>query len=73
MRINVMVTANAKAPAVVKVDEDNYKVRVNAPAIEGRANGCLIEILAEHFGVPKSHIRILRGLNGRKKLVDVEL
>ncbi len=73
MRISIAVTANSKAPAVVKVDDENYKVRVNAPALEGRANVRLIEILADHFGVPKSRIKILRGLSSRKKTVDVEM
>jgi uncharacterized protein (TIGR00251 family) len=72
MRVNVAVTANSKSPSVIKLDDGNYKVRVNAPAIEGRANESLVEILADHFGVPKSRIRIIRGLGSRKKVVEIE-
>ena len=73
MRIGVTVTPNARSPLVTRVDDANYKVRVDARAVEGKANERLVELLAEHFGVPKSHVRIMRGLGSRKKIVDVEL
>ncbi len=69
MEINVIVTPNAKSANVVKIDDLTYKVRVDAPANEGRANLRLMEILADHFDVPKSHVRIIRGSKGRNKLV----
>ena len=72
MNINVRVTPNSKVPAIVKIAESNYKVKVNAPANEGRANERLIEILAEHFGVSKSSIIILKGSKSRDKLVRIE-
>lgn len=71
MRINVTVTPNAKIPAIVKGDDGNYKVKVNARALEGRANIRLIEILAEHFDVPKSHVIILKGFGSRNKIVEI--
>ncbi len=48
------------------------KVWVTSPASGGRANRELIEVLAEHFGVPKSMVRILRGKSSRRKLVEVQ-
>ena len=33
----------------------------------------LREMLSEHFDVPKSHIRILKGLNGRNKVIEIGL
>ena len=71
MQINVRVTPNAKVPAVIKVDELNYRVKVNAQAIEGKANERLVEILAEHFKVKKSCVRIIKGQNGRNKIIEV--
>ncbi len=71
MNIKVRVTANSKTPSVVMIDESNYRVRVNAPAIEGIANRRLIEILAGHFQIPKSKIRILKGAMGRDKVLEI--
>ena len=72
-RINVRVAPNAKSPLVVRIDDENYKVKVDARAVEGRANGRLVELLAEHFGVPKSHVSIIRGALGRNKIVEVDV
>jgi hypothetical protein len=71
MNIRVRVTPNSKIPVMIRIDESNYGVKVNAPATKGRANERLVEMLADHFGVSKSSIRILKGLNGRNKLVRI--
>lgn len=72
MRINVRVTANARSPTVAKVGESSYRVRVDAPAVEGRANERLLEILAEHFGTKKARVRLLSGSRGRDKVLEVD-
>ncbi len=71
MRINVKVTPNAKVPELVKIDDKNYHAKVNARASEGKANIRLVEMLSDHFDVPKSHIQIVRGLKSREKTVDI--
>ena len=70
MKIQVKVSANAKVEEVVKV-ENGYNVRVKAPAKEGKANKAVIKALAEHFKVPQSSIRIVSGLNGKNKVVEI--
>lgn len=70
-RINVRVTPNAKAPLVVRIDDLDYRVKVDARAEGGRANARLVELLAAHFGVPKSRVSIARGALGRDKIVDI--
>ncbi len=72
MKINVSVKPNAKTSEVIKVDENNFKVKVDAPAVEGEANKRLIEILAEYFNVPKSSIRILKGFKSKNKIVIID-
>ena len=71
MEISVIVTPNARIPMVIKGEDGSYKAKVNARASEGKANMRLIEMLAKHFGVPKSHVRILKGLGSRNKLVEI--
>ena len=44
---------------------------VTEPPEDGRANAALIELLAEHFDVPKRALRIVRGHTGRQKVVEV--
>lgn len=71
MRINVTVTPNARIPVIVKGEDGSYRVKVNARASDGKANIRLIEMLADHFNVSKSHVRILKGLHSRSKIVEV--
>lgn len=73
MKINIAVIPNAKDSEVTKIDENNYKVRVDAPALDGKANKRLIEILAEHFNVPKSSVKILKGLKSKNKIVEISM
>jgi uncharacterized protein (TIGR00251 family) len=48
------------------------KIRLAAPALEGKANAALIEFLAGHYGVPKRNVRIAAGLKSRRKRVVIE-
>ncbi|HCX33885.1 MAG TPA: hypothetical protein DHV08_10205 [Rhodocyclaceae bacterium] len=50
---------------------DALKIRLAAPAIEGRANACLIDFLARRLGVPKSSVELLAGALAREKRVRV--
>ncbi len=49
----------------------SLKVRVQAPAVENRANEALIEFLAQLLKTPKSAVRILSGERGRTKRIEI--
>ncbi len=68
---NVRVTPHAKQNKVVESDGVLRVYTTTAPE-NGRANAAVVELLAEYFDVPKSRIKILRGLSGRDKVVSVE-
>ena len=51
---------------------ERIKVRLAARAVDGKANEALIEFLAEHYNVPKRHVRIESGLKSRQKRVLIE-
>ncbi len=71
MLIKVHVTPNAREISVTKVDESAFEVRVDERAVHGRANKKLVEIMAEHLGVPKSRVLIVRGAKTRDKIIEV--
>ncbi len=68
--IKIKVIPNAKKNKVVE-SEGLFKVYVNAPAVDGKANKALIEVLSEYFDVRKSSVRIVRGEKSREKVVEV--
>jgi len=70
-RINIKVIPNAKKNSVCEED-GIFKVYVNAPPVEGRANNSVIEVLSEYFNTSKSNIKIIRGEKSRNKIVEIE-
>jgi uncharacterized protein (TIGR00251 family) len=48
------------------------KVKVHAPAVEGKANDELIDFLAEKLGVHRRTITLLRGDKSRQKVVQID-
>lgn len=72
MILSVKVFPNSKKNEVKETGENSLAARLNAPPEKGKANAKLIEALAEHFGVPKSSVKILRGHKTRNKTVEIE-
>jgi uncharacterized protein (TIGR00251 family) len=61
----------AKRTEVVGRHGSALKLRVAAPAVEGRANEALIAFLADSFGVPRRNVTLIRGDTGRAKTVRI--
>lgn len=68
--MNIRVIPNAKKNDISE-DEGRIKVRVKAPAVGGKANKALIQLLAEFFKVSKKDIRIVRGEKSREKVIEI--
>lgn len=72
MKIQVRVKPRSKTEDVTKeMDGSVYIVRVKEPPVEGKANRAVLKLLAKHFGVPESRLRIVSGLSGKNKVVEV--
>jgi uncharacterized protein (TIGR00251 family) len=70
MRIQVRVKPNSRTEEVSQ-EGDSFIVKVKEPPKEGKANQAVIKLLAEHFGVPRSRVRILSGFRSRTKVIEV--
>jgi len=70
MKIQVKVKPNSKTEELVR-EGDSFIVKVKEPPREGRANQAVIKLLAEHFGVPQSRVRILSGFGSSNKVIEV--
>src|SRR5215510_5333258 len=68
---SVRVQPRASREEVVGESDGALKIRLQAPAIEGRANDALIDYLAELLKRPKSAVSILSGERGRTKRIAV--
>lgn len=68
---NIRVTPHAKQNKVVEND-GILRVYTTVAPENGRANDAVVELLSEHLGIPKSRIKIIKGLTGRDKVVTVD-
>jgi uncharacterized protein (TIGR00251 family) len=71
VRLVVHVVPNARMTRVEPQGDGSLRIAVTAPAHEGRANAALCAALADHFGVPRTGIRIVHGAGSRRKLVEI--
>lgn len=73
VELTVHVQPGASREEIVGTHGDALKVRVDARAVEGAANGALVEFLAHALGVPRREVRILRGEKARRKVLAVTM
>jgi hypothetical protein len=71
VRLAVWVTPGSRGSSLEGVADGRLRVRVGAPAHEGKANRELVRFVAELFGVPKASVTIERGTGGRRKTLRV--
>ena len=69
--LQVRVQPRASKNEIAGVIDGALKVRLQAPALEDRANVALCEYLAELLKTPKSAVRIVGGERSRIKRVEI--
>ena len=72
LKIDVWITANAGRNEVIGWRDGRLKIKVKAPAVEGKANEELLRFLAERLQVRRREIGIERGETAKSKLIWVE-
>lgn len=72
MVVHATIKPNSrKGPSIRTCDDGTLELCVRAPAVEGKANKAAIELLAEHYGVPKSRVRLVAGATARHKRFEI--
>jgi hypothetical protein len=72
LELTVRAVPNARRSGVVGVGGDGHlRVRVAAPAVDGKANDELRRVVARLFGVRESAVTIVRGEQSRTKQLRV--
>jgi uncharacterized protein len=56
----------------VPTGEEQLRVYVTAVAEKGKANKAMMHLLARHFHVAISRVRIVQGVTNRNKLIKIE-
>ncbi len=70
--LELKVIPNAPRDEIVGWLGDALKVKVHAPALDGRANDALAEFLAGRLGLPGRAVALVRGDKSRHKVVRID-
>ena len=70
--IHAKVFPQAKKEELRKITADHFEISVREKPQRNLANTRVIEILASHFKVPLSKVRIINGHRSTSKLIVVE-
>jgi len=70
--IHVKVTVGAKKEKFTQKSKDHFVVSVKEKAERNLANTRIVELVAEHFKVPESKVRITNGHRHPSKLIVID-
>jgi uncharacterized protein (TIGR00251 family) len=71
--LSVRVSPRSRRPGIGGVAEDGaLAVAVSAAPENGRATEATVELLAEHFGLPKRAFVLTQGASARRKRFKIE-
>lgn len=75
-QIKIKVYPNSKTNEFIEekdmFENITYKIKTTQAPEDGKANKAVIEIIAKHFKVAKSKVKIISGLTFKEKWVEVE-
>ena len=70
--ISVRLQPKASCDEIVGVTDDGaLKIRLTSPPVDGKANEALLKFLSKKLKVPKTSLKITKGLKSRDKVVLV--
>ena len=70
--IRVHIIPNAKIDTVVGEHGDAIKIKLRAPAVEGKANAALRSFLAKELNIAQRAIVLERGERSRDKVIRID-
>ena len=69
--INVKAIPNSSKNVIAEVMEDQIKVKIKAPAVEGAANKELVKFFSKEFKISKSDIEFVGGMTSKRKRIKL--
>lgn len=71
-RLTLKVRPGARRTEFAGRYGEGWKLHVAAPPVDGRANEAIVRFLGELAGVPAARVRIVTGLTGSNKIVEID-
>ncbi len=71
VRLHLFIQPNSSKDEIVGPYNDELKIKLTAPPVDGKANEALIKFLAGVLKMPKKNFTLIRGDAGRHKVVEI--
>ncbi len=69
--LEVVVHPNSKSPRIETSSDNALHIFVREPAVEGKANKAVVEVLSKKYKTPKSSITLIRGSKSKNKFFEI--
>jgi uncharacterized protein (TIGR00251 family) len=69
--LKIRVIPNARKTEFSGYRHDELVLRLNAPAVEGKANKAAVAFVSEYFGITRSAVVLVRGERSRHKIFEI--
>jgi hypothetical protein len=66
------VQPRASRAGIQGVHGGAWRIRVQAPPVEGAANDAVCDLLAEALRLPKRDLRVVSGTTARTKVIEID-
>jgi uncharacterized protein len=70
-KLKLRVIPNARKTEFAGYRENELLLRVNAPALEGKANKAAADYLSRFLGIPRSAVSLVSGEKSRHKIFEI--
>ena len=71
MKIFVTAKPASREAKIEKIDDTHFKVSVQEPPLEGKANRAIARALANYFNVAPVRMRLISGFTSREKVFEI--
>lgn len=71
MKLKIRVIPNAKKTEFAGRREGELLLRLNAPALEGKANKAAVDFIARSFSLSRSAVCLVSGEKSRHKIFEI--
>jgi|AntAceMinimDraft_16_1070373.scaffolds.fasta_scaffold19989_2 uncharacterized protein (TIGR00251 family) len=72
MKIFVTAKLKAKEKKIEKIDDNHFLVFIKEFPIKGRANKAIIKLIAKHFKIPMTQVKIVSGAKSKQKVIKIQ-
>ncbi len=73
MLIKVKAFPNSKTSEIIKKSSDSFDIKIKEKPKNNEANLAIFKLLAEHFNIKQSQLRLIKGGKEKNKIFEVKI